>query len=104
MNNKNTPKEKRVVLKDNYDFLKALAHKTRLKIINQLLKNKELSCTQIKNLIQIPQPTLSYHLEVLKREKIITVKSSGSSHYYQLIPQTFEKYGVDYQKLLDSKN
>ncbi len=102
MTSKNKPKENRIILKDNYEFLKALAHQTRLKIINNLFKNKELSCTQIKKLVNIPQPTLSYHLDVLEKEKIVAVRSSGVLHYYRLVPQTFEKYGVNYQKLLEN--
>ena len=101
MTSKNKPKENRIILKDNYEFLKALAHKTRLKIINNLFKNKELNCTQIKKLVNIPQPTLSYHLDVLEKEKIVAVRSSGVLRYYRLVPKTFEKYGVNYQKLLE---
>ena len=55
----------------NDDFFQALANPYRREII-QMLKWKNMSAGEIAEHFNISQPSISRHLDVLKRSEIIT--------------------------------
>ena len=78
---KNTPKEN--ILEKNATLLKSLADPTRLKIV-YLLKNGELCVCEIFDALDKSQSTVSHHLHILKKEKIINGRKEGKWIYYKL--------------------
>lgn len=62
---------------------KALAHPQRLELI-QLLRNQELSVTEIYAMLLLPQAKISQHLMVLRKFGIVTVRKDGRSALYSL--------------------
>ena len=70
-------------LEDNAAVLKSLADPTRLKII-YLLKNGELCVCQILEAIDKSQSTISHHLNMMKKEKILSARKQGKWIYYKL--------------------
>ena len=72
-----------MVLQDYADFLKALADPTRLKII-YLLKHGELCVCEIFTAMDKPQPTVSHHLNILKKAGIIKFHKEGVWVHYSL--------------------
>lgn len=72
-----------MVLQDDADVLKALADPTRLKII-YLLKHGELCVCEIFTAMDKPQPTVSHHLNILKKAGIIKFHKEGVWVHYSL--------------------
>src|SRR5438093_3789520 len=53
---------------DHVEALKALAHLTRLEIFFFLVREgREVPAGEIQNELEVPGPTLSHHLDVLRR-------------------------------------
>lgn len=66
-----------------YDILKALADPTRLKIL-YLLKSGELCACEIIESMDKSQSTISHHLNILRKEKIIIGRKEGKWVHYKL--------------------
>ena len=71
------------------EFFKALGDPTRRQII-QLLKEKDLTPSEILEKIKISQPTLSHHLDILKRANLIDGEREGQFIRYSLNMGVFE--------------
>ncbi|MDI9614303.1 metalloregulator ArsR/SmtB family transcription factor [Methanothermobacter sp.] len=63
--------------------IKALADPTRLKIIH-LLSDGELCVCEIMAALEKPQPTVSHHLNILKRAGFLKSKKIGVWVHYML--------------------
>lgn len=86
----------------NYDAdtLKALADPTRMKII-YLLKFGELCACEIIAALDKPQPTVSHHLNILKKAGFLKGRKQGVWIHYSLKnPETSDM--ID--KLIESLN
>jgi ArsR family transcriptional regulator len=77
----NIPQEN-IILEQVEDF-KAIADPTRLKIL-YLLENKELCSCQIINALNKPQPTISHHMNILKKSRLIKWEKHGKWTFYRL--------------------
>ena len=64
-------------------ILKALAHPTRLFIVNELARGERCVC-ELTDLIGVEMPTVSRHLAVLKQAGILADEKRGSLVYYRL--------------------
>jgi ArsR family transcriptional regulator len=64
-------------------IMKALAHPTRLFIINELA-NKEKCVCELTNLIGADISTVSKHLSILKNAGIVDTNKKGTSIFYHL--------------------
>ncbi len=60
-----------------------LGQQVRLKIINQL-KDGPKCVTSIAELIEIPQPSVSRHLHVLRSAGVLTRQRKGQEVYYEI--------------------
>jgi len=65
------------------EFLKALAAPGRLRILC-LLSAGEYSVTAIAEALDAPQSTISRHLALLRKDRIVAVRRSGATRYYRL--------------------
>ncbi|HEX9595203.1 MAG TPA: metalloregulator ArsR/SmtB family transcription factor [Candidatus Saccharimonadales bacterium] len=65
------------------DTLKTLASQKRLEIV-QLLKKRELTVSELVDMLGIPQANVSQHLAQLRRHKVVTTRRSGKQIYYSL--------------------
>jgi DNA-binding transcriptional ArsR family regulator len=72
-----------MVLQEDADCLKALADPTRLKIIH-LLRYGELCVCEIFTCLDKPQPTVSHHLNILKKAGFIKYRKEGVWVHYSL--------------------
>lgn len=70
-------------IEESYDILRALADPTRLKIL-YLLKNGELCACEIIESMDKSQSTISHHLNILRKEKIIIGRKEGKWVHYKL--------------------
>mgnify|MGYP005849152323 FL=1 len=70
-------------IKRDAEVLKALADPTRLLII-QLLSEGDLCVCEIMAALQRPQPTVSHHLNILKRAGFLKAEKRGVWVHYSL--------------------
>jgi DNA-binding transcriptional ArsR family regulator len=75
---------------------KALAHPTRLLIINTLLEEGEKCVFNIQDLLKASQPNISQHLKILKYADIVDFRQQGNLRCY------FLKYPKKIRALLKS--
>jgi DNA-binding transcriptional ArsR family regulator len=64
------------------DMLVALTDMTRLKIIALFYENKEMCVTTIAEQFNLSRPTISHHLNLMKRAKILKSRKEGKEIYY----------------------
>src|SRR5512136_1923591 len=81
-------------LMESETVFKALADPTRQAIL-QLLKKKDLTPSDLLEQIQVSQPTLSHHLDILKRANLIEGVREGQYIRYSLNMTIFQ-LAVDY--------
>ena len=70
---------------DEYTAIfKALAHPTRLTIAYNLMKKPECNVNRMSECLNIPQPTVSQHLSILKNAKVIQGVRNGNQICYKV--------------------
>ncbi|CAA9199265.1 MULTISPECIES: autorepressor SdpR family transcription factor [Flavobacterium] len=65
------------------DIFKALNDATRREIL-ELLKEKDLSAGEIADAFNISKPSISHHLDILKRADLITSEKNGQFIIYSI--------------------
>ena len=65
------------------EFLKALAHETRLLLLC-LLSERERSVSELENLLSLRQPTVSQQLARLRLDGLVTTRRDGKTIYYRI--------------------
>ena len=72
------------------DLIKALAHPTRLRILD-LLRNGERCVCEITPALELEQPNVSQHLALLRERGIVAWRKEGINIYYKVKdPRVFE--------------
>lgn len=66
---------------DCVEFCRALADETRQRILEILLE-QEMCVSDIVEAFPVSQPTVSHHLDVLKRLGLVTSRREGKLVYY----------------------
>lgn len=75
-------------------LFQALSDPTRRRIV-QLLKSRDRTPSELLEKIKISQPTLSHHLDILKRANLIDGSREGQYIRYSLNMSVFQM-SVDY--------
>jgi DNA-binding transcriptional ArsR family regulator len=65
------------------DFLKALAHESRLLILC-ILAEGEKSVTELERILELRQPTVSQQLARLRTDGLVSARREGKTIYYSL--------------------
>ena len=65
------------------EVLRAIADPTRLQLV-WLLRQSEMSVGALVDTLEQPQSTVSRHLSILRREKLVQTRRSGTSVYYTI--------------------
>lgn len=65
------------------ELLKALSHETRLMILC-LLSEREMSVSEIEEIIKLPQATVSQQLARLRLDKLVNTRREGRQIYYRI--------------------
>ncbi|HGP3676980.1 MULTISPECIES: ArsR/SmtB family transcription factor [Bacillus cereus group] len=66
------------------ELLKIMAHPVRLQIVKELEHRKICNVTQLTELLDIPQSTVSQHLSKM-RGKILRSERKGLEMYYHIV-------------------
>ncbi len=70
-------------LKQTTDVLKAIAEPTRLRILLMLQQGEWCVC-ELAYVLEVPQSTLSTHLQLLRQVGLVTTRRHGKWIYYRL--------------------
>lgn len=74
-------------------ILKALADEVRLKIVKMLYaENKEMSCGEIGEKLDINKSTVSYHFKTLREAGLTTTRKVGLNKFVSLNQDVFERF------------
>jgi DNA-binding transcriptional ArsR family regulator len=65
------------------DFLKALAHESRLMILC-ILAEGEKSVSELEDILELRQPTVSQQLARLRADGLVATRRDGKAIYYSL--------------------
>ena len=65
-------------------FCKALSDETRQKILEVLQTQGECCVTDLVDLFQVSQPTISHHLQFLKQANLVLSRKAGKQVYYRV--------------------
>jgi DNA-binding transcriptional ArsR family regulator len=71
-------------------FLKALAHESRLVMLCVLCEG-EKTVTELAELLDLRQPTVSQQLARLRAEKLVATRRNGKAIYYRLASEEVRK-------------
>lgn len=80
-------------------IFKAIGDENRLRIIVALAEQPYGVCDLARHL-GLSQPTLSHHLKILRDTGLVKGEREGQSTSCSLNLETFERFGVDVNKLL----
>jgi DNA-binding transcriptional ArsR family regulator len=70
------------------EAFKSLAHSTRLQIFFFLVRRQgEVAAGEIQAELEIPGPTLSHHLDLLRRADLVQSRREGTFVYYSTKPE-----------------
>jgi len=65
------------------ETFQAMGDSSRIQIIWSLAQG-ELSVTELTDLLEMSQPTISHHLRTLRNLKLVRVRKDGRTSYYSL--------------------
>lgn len=91
------------VFKLQANLLKSLSHPKRLEIIH-LLRDQELSVSQIQQMLGLPQANLSQHLQILRENEILVSHKNGKQIFYKLAHKNFIKANDLFRSVLIQKH
>lgn len=63
------------------NFFKALGNESRLKIVG-ILANRECTVSELAEMLELREPTVSQHLHLLKHAGLVEVRPEGNHRYY----------------------
>jgi len=79
------PRERLAARPGHVEALRALAHLTRLQVFFLLVRGGgEVSAGELQDRLGIPGPTLSHHLEILRRAGLIGSRKEERFVYYSV--------------------
>lgn len=84
------------------ELLKALSHPKRLEI-TQLLREKELTVSDMQDMLDLPQGNLSQHLQILRKAEVVKTKRNGKLIYYSIAHKNFIKASDLFREILIEK-
>ena len=82
---------KKIKCEEMSEFFKALSHPIRLKIVCGLIKKKECNVTKMVQHLNLPQPNVSQHLNILKNAGVIEGYRNGNEICYKVCNEIVEK-------------
>lgn len=70
-------------LEQAVEYLKVLAHETRLRLLG-LLAARERSVGELAEILELKEPTISHHLAKLSEAGLVRMRPRGTVHLYRL--------------------
>ncbi len=77
-------KDQSIDINEYTAIFKALAHPTRLTIAYNLMLQPECNVSKMSDCLNVPQPTVSQHLSILKNAKVLSGYRNGNQICYKV--------------------
>ncbi len=71
-------------LNELLEFLRAFSDETRQKIIRHCFTEEEVCVNDIAKQFTLSRPTISHHLNLMKRAKLLNSRKEGKEVYYSV--------------------
>ncbi|MBI4129756.1 metalloregulator ArsR/SmtB family transcription factor [Candidatus Roizmanbacteria bacterium] len=85
------------------NLYKALANPKRVEIMH-LLRDQEMSVSDMQSMLGLPQANLSQHLQVLRDYHVVTFRREGKNIYYKLSHHNLIQVSDLFRELLIDQN
>ncbi|KOS30475.1 ArsR family transcriptional regulator [Bacillus anthracis] len=72
------------ISEEDVEILKIMAHPMRLQLVMELKQRETCNVTQLTEILNIPQSTVSQHLSKIKQNKVVRAERRGLEMYYQI--------------------
>lgn len=76
------------------EVIKALSDETRVEILN-LLRNGEMNVNDIADNCSVSRPTISHHLQIMKRAGVLSSIKDGKEVYYSINMHKLTSFAQD---------
>ena len=95
-----------VVAKELAETFRALGHECRIRIIEELAHGDhgELDVHTLVEILEVPQPTVSQHLSVLRHAKLVKQRRTGRSVHYSLTNRGLAGWLLKALRFLDTRS
>ncbi|HEY2597256.1 MAG TPA: helix-turn-helix domain-containing protein [Candidatus Dormibacteraeota bacterium] len=70
----------------------ALGDPVRMDIVRMIARKGELACTVLDDTLPISKSTISYHIKILYRSGLISVRHEGRFYFYKLRRENFARF------------
>jgi ArsR family transcriptional regulator len=85
----------KLTIREKAEVLRQLGHPVRLAILEELMKGGKC-VTDIRDLLDVPQPNVSQHLTVLRQQRIVDFTEDGKLRCYFLRRPSFVRALFDF--------
>ncbi len=82
--NKKPGKKDKLLCEECLELFRALADKTRQEIIMVFAANKEICANDIAKNFTLSRPTISHHLNLMRRAKLLNSRKEGKEVFYSI--------------------
>jgi DNA-binding transcriptional ArsR family regulator len=95
-----------VVARELAETFRALAHECRIRIVEELAHGEkgELDVHTLVEILDVPQPTVSQHLSVLRHAKLVKQRRAGRSVRYSLTNRDLASWLLKALSFLDTRS
>ena len=73
-------------------YLRTVGDLVRLQILKQLAQNDEMNVNELADVLRVSQPLISWHLSVLRRIDLITMRKDGRLVHCSVNRQVLNDY------------
>lgn len=87
-------------MKRSDTFFKALSDNTRQKIL-RMIEIEPIRVSDIARVFKTTQPTISHHLDLLKRAGLVAAKRDGQNIYYSMKKDVFQSCCSDFLSMFN---
>ena len=83
------------------EICKVFSNPTRLEILN-LLRNREMSVTELIKMSKLSQSNISQHLSIMKSKGVVSSERNGKNIYYRLSnPKIIKAFDIIREVLIE---
>lgn len=73
------------------ELCKVFSNANRLMILEVLTEGDEFTVSEIEETVEIPQPTISQHLKIMRDQDVVDRRKEGVRSYYSIADQRIEE-------------
>ncbi|MEO3855873.1 metalloregulator ArsR/SmtB family transcription factor [Acrocarpospora sp. B8E8] len=81
------------------DVFKALGDPMRWRIVRRLAEVDELAGGTLEEILPVSKPTISYHMKILVRADLVSVRKEGRDSYYSLRSEILRQFADEMWRL-----